>query len=97
MRFYTYSELSTCSNMQTWFNNEITTTERCKDKFAIYINNKPRTFSNVRVLLNNVVTTIEFFDNSFYNLPTRSKCGLKVRQIITTEYFDDRYVIDFIN
>ena len=42
-------------------------------------------------------TTIELIDNNFPRTFQMYKCGIKVRQTTTTEYFDDQYVIDFKN
>ena len=43
---YLYSELSTCSNTNV-FNDEPTTTARCKFMYSICLNNEPRTLSNL--------------------------------------------------
>ena len=55
-----YSELRTCPNIQMWFNSEPTTTERYKVKYAIYINNEPRTFPNLQVLLAMLLQQLNF-------------------------------------
>ena len=107
---YMYSELCTCPNLQMWFNSELTTTERCKIKYAIYMYNEPRTFPNVEVWFSNVATTI-MVRQSVRNISTTfqtSKCGLKVqtdphnrmlwrsvRDSSKTERVEDREVRDW--
>ena len=65
-----------------WFNSEPTTTERCKFKGTFYIYTQ-WTFSNAQVFLNNVATTIKFFENQCVIFLQLFKCASVV---LTCDY-----------